>query len=454
MFGMDLINATAAANTEGLGIHYFNTNTIQKRVAVFGAGLYWDNSGTWTDVTGAITLTPGNLCQMIDHQLGANEYIIGCNGVDAVFKWTGAGNAAVLGGSPPVFSSVEKYHDTIFGSNGQYNYFSDIGDPETWNTTDWVLAFHKDIVCQHKIGDTLAVFMADSVGSVNGYSFLDYQVEQERIGTFGCVGRLAACKAKYGQNQQDVLAVMAKDGLHFVDAAFNHQHIFGKDWIQDFSAANLSKCSLAYDNTEKFLYCAMPYSTEANNGFLVAVDMISGAIWPCPDIHTNFLKAMSSCLDANGNEFVYFVDDAGYAFKFNRLTNNYHTGTATQGIDAYWGSKKIDLKDVHEVRWVSSLAAEEGDWNYTLGIKNGVQLDSSVSASVNLLGTGDLLDSTFILDASTLTDNNYVFEAVNGVGCFGRFFSMFIENDNVDEPFNIKSIELQVRRRRMGYADS
>jgi hypothetical protein len=454
MFGMDLITATAASETAGKGLFYFNTNGVQKRVAVFGTKLFWDNGGTWTDVTGAVTISGNNLCQFIDHQQGANEYIIVCNGTDPVFKWTGTGNAAVLGGSPPVFTSIEKFGSTLFGSSGQFAYFSDIGDPETWDTAIWLVTFGKDIVNMLKIGNSLAVMMGDHIGSITGNTELDFAREEERIGTFGCVGRQAACKAKFGTSQSDVLAVLATDGLHFIDVSFGHSHVFGKDWIQDFSVSDLSKATLAYDNTEKLLYCALPYAGATQNDYLIVVDMISGAVWPCPDIHAQYIKSMASCLDSSLNEYVYFIDNAGYGYKFNRLTTDYHSGTAAQAIDAYWRSKKYDLEEIHDIRWISALANIEGDWSFTLGLMGGMNQDSAVSGAQSLLGTADVLDSTFILDTSTLGGSLYVFNYADGLGLFCRYLSFYVENNQLSQPFNLKQIEIQLKRRRMGFGDS
>lgn len=455
MYGMDLVNSSQAATTRGNGVFYMDVNGIQKRVAVFGNKFYEDVSGTWTDRTGAITITDGasNHVQFINHQLNANKYIIGVNGVDAPFKWTGSGNAAVLGGSPPIFTSVAKFHETIFGSLNELVYFSDTGDPETWDTTKWVINFDKNINRVIDNGQKLAVMMEDHIGSISGYDYLDFSREESEVKNVGCVGRLAATHAIFGQNDTDVIATLSKDGLWLIDQAFGATKIFGDQYITDFNQSSLSKSVLAYSRVDQFLFVAMPYGGSIENDYLIIVDMRTGAFWPCPSIHSSNIRAIVSAKDSNDDEYIYFVDTNGYAFKFNRDTKNYHTGTASEAIDARFKTKKYDLKDVHELREASMLADASGNWNVTMACGFGLTTDDGSSGLISLLSTSDTLTFTFVLGASTLGGSNYVFNILSSVGGFGRYLNITVSNSNVDESFNIRKIELQLRRRRMGSVD-
>lgn len=456
MFGMDRINSSAVSNINGCGVFYLDVNGATKRTAVFGSGFYEDVAGTWTDRTGTVTITDGanNLVQAINHQQGSNKYAIYVNGVNPPWKWTGSGNAAVLGGTPPAnFTSIAKYHDTIFGSYGELNYFSDTGDPETWNSTRWVLRFDKDIKSQHDNGQKLAVLMDDHIGSISGYSYLDFQQEESEIATVGCVGRLAATKAYFGKNDTRVIATISRDGVYTIDEAFGYQRLFGDDYFSQFNQTSLSKAVCAYCRIDNLLYVAIPNDSATEMDYLVVVDMISGAIWPCPNIHSNYIRAMASMKDDDGNEFIYFVDKNGYAFKFNKETKNYHTGSASQAIDARWKSKTFDLKDVHSFREATMLADAVGNWNVTMAVAFGLTTLDGTSGSISLLGEGDLLGSTFILGASTLTSSDYIFEVLSDVGGFGRYMAITVSNNSVDESFNIRKIEIQMKRRRQGGSD-
>jgi hypothetical protein len=455
--GMDRINSSAAATLRGNGLFYLDVSGTTKRTAVFGNGFYEDVSGTWTARTGAITITDGanNLVQSINHQQGANKYAIYCNNVDAPWKWTGSGNAAVLGGSPPIFGSIAKYHDTIFGSVNELVYFSDTGDPETWDTAKWVIPFEKDVKCLIDNGQKLAVLKEYNIGSVSGFDYLDFSAEESEISNVGCVGRLAACKALFGEKKSPVIATVSRDGVYLIDQAFGSTKLFGDFFFSRFNQSELHKAVVSYSALENLLYVALPDGSSTENDYLIIVDMVTGAFWPATSIHSSKLRVLALMRDDTTiNEWMYFIDTAGYAFKFNFSTLNYHTGTATQAIPARWKSNKHDLKDVYQVRWPMLLAEASGDWNLTMSIGFGISnQDTGSGGSINLLSEGDLLGSSFVLGASTLGGSDYVFNTLEGYSPFGRWITVLFTNSGLSESFNVKKVEIQMKRRRMGSND-
>ncbi len=83
----------------------------------------------------------------------------------------------------------------------------------------------------------------------------------------------------------------------------------------------------------------------------------------------------------------------------------------------------------------------------------GLTPDDGSSGTINLKDTSHLLGSTFVLGASTLGGSDYIFKLLSAVGGYGRFLTATFTNANASEPFNIKKIELQLKRRRMGSND-
>lgn len=456
MFGMDRINSSQASTTRGNGLFYLDVNGVAKRTAIFGSKFYEDVSGTWTDRTGAVTITDGanNLVQAINHQQNANKYSIYVNNVNPPWKWTGSGNAAVLGGSPPAnFGSIAKFHDTIFGAKNENVYFSDVGDPETWNGSKWVIPFERDITRLIDNGNTVAVFSDHNIGSISGYSYLDFSAEESEVRNVGCVGRLAATSAFFGNNNTPVIATISNDGIWLVDQSYGTTKIFGNNFFDSFNKSYMNKSVCAYSTTDKLLYCALPYSSDSENKYLIVIDMVSGAVWPCPDVHTNYIRAISTMKDDSGNEFVYFIDTNGYAFKFNKDTKNYHTGSAIEAIDSRWKSKRYDLEDVYSLRDANMLASISGDWNIAISCAFNLSSDDGDLSQIYLGSTYDLLTSSFVLGASVLGGSDYVFEFINSIGGFGRFFSFTMTNSSVDESFNVYMIEFKMKRRREGSND-
>jgi len=454
--GMDQINASqaGAGATRGNGVFYLDVDGATFRTYIFADKFYEESAGTLTDRTGAITITNGadNLWQFINHQQGANKYLIGANGTDAPIIWDGSGNIENLTGSPPVFSSLAKYHDTIFGSADENAYFSATGDPTTWNTSRWVLPFEFNVNRVITLGEKLLCMTGRNIGTVQGYDYLDFIVAEAAIPNVGCVGRLAACNVFYGPNFTKAVATVDDSGIWLIDEGLGAQKIIGDDFFEDFNRANLHKAVCAYWNTERMLFVALP-KDDTENDYLLICDMKTGAVWPGPDIHANSIRSMAPMKDANGDEFIYLIDANGYAYKFNFETKNYHTGSASQAIDYRWKSKRHDLKDVHSLRGAYLIADAEGDYNLLMSIAFTLSTGDGNQGTINLAGEGDLLGSSFVLGASTLGGSSYVFEKLSGVYPFGRFLTVTFENDTLDESVSVKKIELHLKRRRMAGND-
>ena len=423
--GMALVNTAQAAHMSGQGLHYINTDDTQKRVAVFGNMFFEDVGGVWTNRTGTATIGVGDRVQFIDHQRGSNDYVIGCAGNGSPpFRWTGSGNAAALGGSPPNFDTMAKYHRLVFGAVDESVYFSDTDDPTTWDTTNWVIQYSKNVNCLMDNGAKLAVMMGDHIGSIQGYDALDIVAEDSETRTVGCVGKLAATNCFWGQADLKVIATVSDDGLWVLDQAFGSQNVFGDQWFYEFNKSNLSKSSMAYWRDEGLLFVAMPYGASSEPDYLVIVNTRTGAFWPGPTIHANYIRALASMKDNVGNEFIYFVDSNGYAFRFDMDATAYHTGTAAQAIDFKWKSKRFDLENIHSLGELNMIAGALGKWGVNVGVQFGLSTGDGSTGTVTFSTTEALLGSTFILGASALGTSDYVFKPLSGIGGYGRFLQI------------------------------
>lgn len=133
-------NSSAMVSTStaihGLGYIQFNSGT-QFLSAIAGTKFFSDSglSSTMADVTGAVTITSGqdNLWTPVNF----NNLQIWFGGApDAPFKYSGSGNAAALGGSPPSAANVFAANNRIFAMNTAANpsriFWPVLGDPEDW----------------------------------------------------------------------------------------------------------------------------------------------------------------------------------------------------------------------------------------------------------------------------------------------------------------------------------
>lgn len=468
--GMERINTTIADYLTGQGLHYLDVRNGTRRLAVFGSRLYSFEGGDLTNITGTASITDGNLVQFIDHQQGSNQYSIGASG-GTPFRIGATGTGTALGGSPPSFSTISKYHDTVFGSVNELNYFSDTGDPETWDTTNWVIPFEKNITCQFDHGQKNAVMMESHIGSIQGYDYLDFFAEEKEITAFGCVGKMAAKKCNWGANDLKVIATIARNGVWVFDESFGFNKVLGDDYFDEFNQSYLTNSSMAFWKDENLLFLALPYAAATQPNYLIIVNTKTGAFWPGPDIHSNYIKSLSSMRDLDGNEFIYFQDNNGYVYRFNMDANYYHTGTATQEIDHEWKSKRYDLEDVHSLGDVVMLAEAVGNWGINVGINFGLE-DSVNIGTINFSADNDVLTYSFVLGASILRGNQYIFKTLLGIGGFGRFVQVILTksgvpaNTTLSETFVLgeselgygrsyraKLIELSLHRHREGGDD-
>lgn len=123
----------------GLGYIQFNSGT-QFLNAIAGTKFFTDSglSGTMTDATGAITITTGqnNIWTPVIY----NNIQIWFGGApDAPFKYSGSGNAAALGGSPPSAATAFAANNRVFGlstvANPSRIFWPVLSDPEDWTGT-------------------------------------------------------------------------------------------------------------------------------------------------------------------------------------------------------------------------------------------------------------------------------------------------------------------------------
>lgn len=127
---------SSATAIQGMGYIQFNSGT-QFLNAIAGTKFFTDSglSGTMADATGAITITSGqnNIWTPIIY----NNLQIWFGGApDAPFKYSGTGNAAVLGGSPPSAFTAFVANNRVFPISTTANpsriFWSVLGDPEDY----------------------------------------------------------------------------------------------------------------------------------------------------------------------------------------------------------------------------------------------------------------------------------------------------------------------------------
>lgn len=170
-------------------------------IAVVGNKIYSNAKGlTPTDITGAVTITAGQNNQVTFTNF--NNIVYMANGVDNPWEWSGSGNAAAVGGTPPVFKTMLAKWGRLFGAGHaaapRTIRFSALNDGETWaagNTAPATLsdasgvAEGRDYIQQlGHLGDAMFVGLRESIGRVlyTGDATVPFRYNQ--LSEFGCEG--------------------------------------------------------------------------------------------------------------------------------------------------------------------------------------------------------------------------------------------------------------------------
>lgn len=156
----------------GMGFIQFDSGT-QFLTAVAGTKFFTDSSlsGTMADKTGALTITAGQ--NNIWNFVNFNNLHIGFGGApDVPFKYSGSGNAAALGGSPPTANNAFVANNRIFAMNTTANpsriFWPIVSNPEDWTGTgsgnaDVALSDGDSLQCGIVVGpDTAILFKNNS----------------------------------------------------------------------------------------------------------------------------------------------------------------------------------------------------------------------------------------------------------------------------------------------------
>ncbi len=117
-------------------------------VLVYPDKIYSYNAGddTPVEIHGSVTMTgtntnPYDSEYFADTTSGYDPWIILTNGIDPPIKWTGTGNCATLGGTPPEGKYITAFNSHLFISNvesggvdyTQRDYRSDVDEAEDWS---------------------------------------------------------------------------------------------------------------------------------------------------------------------------------------------------------------------------------------------------------------------------------------------------------------------------------
>lgn len=378
------------------------------------------SSGALTDITGAVTITDSanNLMNFVKFKDGsANDILIGANGVDAPLKWTGTGNAALLGGTPPAdFKYLIVHKNRLWGTSGEFIYHSDLLDGETWDSINWVYRFASQGKITNEItgigvlGDNLVFFKEDAIAVLSGESFQDGYIQTIVVdGAISGFSVVPISSRRYGS----ILAFVnknleikgfngSKDLIHLSDPIDSFLNSYNKSRASYVSAIN--------SNTLKQYICTISRANSQTHDTMIGYDYyldgfdsdpegkipVESTCMPYYGIGANYLSTLT--IDANENIYVGTYD--GWVLQYDATAKkdivraSEILNISTTGIEFTASTTTPHGLSVGDTVVISGNSVAAYNGSFTVSTVGSTTTFSCLLVSAVALGTGGIVKQT------------------------------------------------------------
>lgn len=457
-------NGYAAANTSVLsgspqitGLHFFELASGSKYLtAVADTKLYqWaanSISGAPTDITGALTITAGKLCDTTTFR----DTALFTNGTDAPFQWTGTGNAAAM--SVPATLTAAKYvkvfqnytflanvvvGGTTFASRV---YYSNINSISTWTASDFVDVSRDDgqtITGLKVLGDKLVIFKDRSIWvsqfTGNADAPFDFSPTNSSV---GCVAHFSIQEVSNG------LVFLSWDGLYFFDGfnAFKISDRLNSTFKNDLANNKFMNCVSMYQHDKNRYWLSVATSGNATNNRVIT--------WTRAETTTGVTDAFSIYKGINASAMVmtysdgvteapYFGDYSGFVYKADTGVDDYPLNTQT-AIDAYYYTNWIYFDDICNQKAANAVyifyqyATGTLTFVYAYDLNGGDQYTQSFN-----MASGGSIWGSFVWGTGTWSGSGGSIKR-RDIDGRGRVIRFGFKNSAIGESFQIDGIGVNV----------
>lgn len=449
--GDTAFNGTAmnsGANVQGL-VYYKQQDADEWLVAVCGDKIFKSEmDGTMDDITGAISVTAG-ANNTFTPFVAEDEVVFVGGAPDAPFKWTGSGNAAALGGSPPS-GRFGFYHNNraFIGSptgNRSRIYWSVLADIEDWSSSgsgnadvhtndgdnlvgaavlnEYLVLLFKENSIHKLIGRvnpfpvTLFVKGIGAAGKhaiVNGPDGLVYFVTPK--------GRMAVTDGDRILTEEDLPRLKYADDLWSGLSSTRYGNIFGISYV-------------GKDFRHIIWTCTNTGSSTNNIAIIWDVDNKCWIQNPTGfDCNVMALHQNGTLYGGHYDGKIYEKDDSGVTTDASESSDN---------IDAIWRSGWNSLGGYMAVKnldWMNVSVQTQTSGN--LGIKFGVDYDSDlITHNVNITAPGGKWNQ-MIWNIDSWGGLDDVLAHVIDIGLRGNVFQYTFDNTNQAPAYQVNGYSL------------
>lgn len=405
--GYATLNSSAIASSPASdGLYWYELNlagaATQYAVNVAGGAIYKmdDLDGTWDDITGGLTITPGNFCDFDNW----NNTIYGTNNQDPPFKWTGTGNAVALDVPANLTDAkfVKQFNNYLFLANVQVDgtrhasriYWSNLKDDTTWTATDFIEISKDDgqeITGLKVLADRLVVYKARAIYNI--FYTGDADIPFILPGG-GKSASAVGCTAPYSiQEVENGHVFLSYDGLYYYDG--NNARKISDKINTTFAALNLLRFNQAVSLVQKTktrYMISLPVSGESTNSKIIVWDYYNNAF----SVYAGITAAsMSVFYVSNHEERLYFGDYAGFVYRMDYGSDDYPLGVQTAITAYYYTNWKhygdiVDQKGVPNIYIYYQLSSSTLTFAYSYDFEASDQYSQSISlgTSADVYGVG------------------------------------------------------------------
>ena len=406
-------------------------------------------------IGGGLTFTIGTQGENLMSFITFADKVLGANGIENIWSWPGSGNAAALGGSPPISKIIATYQNFVFiAGNSTYPYrlyFSNDGDETTWTASDYIdignLTF--PITGLAVLFGKLYIFNRKSMYELSGYDRDTFTVNEVTL-SVGCVAHRSIVKV------ENNLIFWSDRGLYSFDGVNVH---YMSESIQN-TVAGLNYTRTPYIVGEIYkakdqVWFAVSTGSNANNNQVICMTFKPTIAETSGLSNVLFGQSMNKVAFAvyTGMAFNCFALETSsnqldrlYAGGYNGLVYQQDMGNDDDGagIDFKVKTPPIDMgspEDFKRFRYLILFVKQQGNYNLSIAYKTDFGFGgSATTVTLNVLGSvslwGTAVWGTDLWGGATIMRNRV------GLKANGHHLEIGFSNAEANQPISIKGFTL------------
>lgn len=352
--------------------------------------------GTWDDITGSLTITAGSLADFTVFR----DNLLGTNGVDAPFLWTGTSNASAM--TVPSNLTTAKYIEVfqsytflanVTVSSTTYKsrvYWSGLDSITSWDSADFNDVMRDDgqtITGIKSLGDRLVIFKERTIhlAFFTGDPDIPFTFQQSKSAV-GCIAPFSIQEVDNG------LVFLSTDGIYYFDGN-NSFKVSDRitTTLQGYNTTGFVNACSMYLHDKNRYYLALPGASSSTNNKVIIWDSFNNAL----SIYSGMApSAMTTIYNSGIQERPYFGDYSGFVYRADIGSIDYPLNVAT-AISAYAYTRWMDFDDLCDQKGIPNIYLYYQNQNATLTLAYSYDFEEgdqytqtlSTSASSSLYGS-------------------------------------------------------------------